>query len=62
MEGRPVAFLYFRFGMSRLRVPAVFGKFFTVDRSHVRRIFVKIRPPDTKLLFVGIDPLPQFFA
>src|SRR5439155_18997585 len=36
--------------------------FLAVDRGHVRRVFIQIGPPDSELLAVGVDPLPQFFA
>ena len=38
------------------------GIFLAVDRCHMRRISVKIRSPDTKLLAVDIDPFPETFA
>jgi hypothetical protein len=40
----------------------VIGIFFAVGRRNVRRIFIKIRSPDPKLLPVRIDPLLQLFA
>src|SRR5207302_8958255 len=41
--------------------PVVSRIFFAVDRSHMRRISIEIRPSDSKLLAVCIDPFPQAF-
>jgi integrase len=43
--------------------PAVVsGIFLAVDRCQMRRIFVEIRSPDSKLRSVCIDPFPQAFS
>jgi len=57
-----VARLDFRPRVLRIRSAAVIGIFFAVDRCHMRRIFIEIRPPDSKLLAVRIDPFPQIFT
>src|SRR5205814_2446911 len=36
--------------------------FLAVDRGHVRRVLIQIGPPDSELVAVAIDPLPQVFA
>jgi len=41
---------------------ALVGIFLTVDRRNVRWISVEIGSPNTKLLAVRVDPLPQGFA
>src|ERR1700751_6071462 len=38
------------------------GIFLAVDRCHMRRIPIKIRSPDSKLLPVCIDPFPEVFT
>jgi hypothetical protein len=40
----------------------VIGIFLAVDRSHVRGISVEIRPSDSELLAVLIDPIPKDLA
>ena len=39
----------------------VIGIFFAIDRCHMGRISIEIRPPDSKLLPVLIDPFPEDF-
>src|SRR5579864_2048844 len=48
--------------LSRGRVGVVARIFLAVDRAHMRRIVVKIGPPDSKILPVRIDPFPERFA
>src|SRR6478735_3791957 len=58
----PLAFLHMRFRMLSFRAAAARGIFLAVDRRHMRRISVEIRPPDSIFLAVFIDPFPQGFS
>ena len=40
----------------------VIGIFLAVDRRHMRGVSIEIRPSDSKLLPVRIDPLPEGFG
>jgi hypothetical protein len=46
----------------RLRGTVVVRVLFAVDRRHMRGIFIKVRPSDTKVLAVLVNPLPQLFT
>ena len=59
---QPVALFPVRFGVLRFRCAVVTGVFFTVDRRHMRRIFIEVRSPDPIFLAVRIDPFPQALA
>ena len=48
--------------MLSFRPAVVIGIFLAVDRCQMRRISIEIRPPDTKLLPVFIDPFPEHFG
>ena len=54
--------LYFRPRVLRIRASPVVGIFFAIDRCHVSWIFIKIRPPDSQLLAVRVNPFPRTFA
>jgi hypothetical protein len=56
------AFLHIRSRVLSFRPAAVSGIFFAVDRCQMRRIFIEIRSPDSKLLPVCIDPFPEAFS
>jgi hypothetical protein len=51
-----------RVSRSTRRIMPVVGIFFAIDRCHVSWIFIKIRPPDSQLLAVRVNPFPQTFA
>jgi hypothetical protein len=57
-----VMLLYFRPRVLRIRASPVVGIFFAIDRRHVSWIFIKIRPPDSQLLAVRVNPFSQTFA
>src|ERR1700691_2784991 len=40
----------------------VTGIFFAVDRCHMRGISIEIRPSDSELLSMCVDPIPQGFT
>jgi hypothetical protein len=55
-RSQPGTLLHRRFRLLRFRAPAARDIFLTVDRRHMRRISTEIRPPDSKLRAVFIDP------
>ena len=61
-NGEQIARFGFRSRVLRIRSGAVIRIFFAVDRCHMGWIFIEIRPPDSKLLAVHVDPFPQVFA
>src|SRR5271166_207604 len=54
--------LLFRSRVWPRRLAVMSGIFFTVDRCHMRRVFIQIRSPDSEFLAVIIDPSPQAFT
>jgi len=56
------AFLHIRSRVLRFHHTMVSGIFFAVDRCQMRRIFIEIRSPDSKLLPVCINPFPETFS
>src|SRR5260370_39984309 len=56
------AFLHIRSRVLSFRHAVVSGIFFAVDRCQMRRIFIEIRSPDSKLLPVCIGPFPEAFT
>src|SRR5260370_32881780 len=61
-HSQPFALLHIRFRVLSFRTAAAGGIFLAVDRRQMRRISIEIRPPDSKLLAVCIDPFPQAFS
>ena len=61
-RSQPGALLHRRFRVLSFRPAAARGIFLAVDRCHMRRISTEIRPPDSKLLAVFIDPFPELFG
>src|SRR5258707_3215027 len=60
-RSQPGALLHLRFRVLSFR-PAAGGIFLAVDWCHMRRISIEIRPPNSKLLAVFIDPFPEAFG
>ena len=60
-RGDPLALLRARRRLFGFR-PAVRGIFLAVDWRHMRRISIQIRPANSKLLSMRIDPFPEGFA
>jgi len=56
-----VAFPHVRSRVLSYRPAVVIGIFLAVERCHMRRISVEIRPPDPKLLPMFIDSFPEDF-
>ena len=50
------------FSMLRMRLDAVSGILFVIDRSDMRGVSIKIGSSDSKLFFVRIDPFPQLLT
>ena len=48
--------------MLNFRSAVVLRIFIAVDRRHMGRVSVEIRPPDAKFVPVRIDPLPKLFT
>jgi len=61
-HSQPIALLHIRSCVLNFRSAAVRGIFLAVDRCHMRRIFIEIRSPDSKVLPVCIDPFPEAFS
>src|SRR3977135_4350513 len=61
-RSQPSALLHLRFRMLSFRPAVVSGIFFAVDWGQMRRISIEIRPPNSKLLAVFIDPFPEAFG
>ena len=59
---RPVALLDIRLSVLNFHPAAVRGIFLAVGRRHMRRIVIEIRPSNSELLAVGIDPFPEIFS
>ena len=59
---RDLGFLGLRFRLLRFRAAAAGDIFLAVDRRDVGRIPVEIGPPDSKVLAVFVDPLPELFG
>src|SRR5882757_3025743 len=59
---QPGALLHRRFRVVSFRPAAARGIFLAVDRCHMRRVFIEIRPSDSKLLAVFVDPFPELFS
>src|ERR1700730_10636697 len=62
LHGQPRALLDIRVRMLGFHPGVVSGISPAVDRRHMRRSPAEIRPPDSKLLAVCIDPFPEFFG
>jgi hypothetical protein len=62
LQSEPVAWLRSRSRPSRFYSGTVIGIFLAVGRRHVRGVSIEIRPSDSKLLPVGIDPFPEGFS
>jgi hypothetical protein len=60
--GQLVTILGLRSRLLRNCASALSGIFRAIKWSHVRRVSIEIRSPDTKFLFVRINPLPQLLA
>src|SRR5258705_12685124 len=60
-RSQPGALLHLRFRVLSFR-PAAGGIFLAVDRCHMRRISIQIRPPNSQLLAVVNDPYPETFG
>src|SRR5262245_5845002 len=58
-RSQPVVLLRMGFGDVHFRALVVIGIFLAIDRGHMRRISVEIRPADSELLSVFIDPFPE---
>ena len=58
----PVPLLGLRFRLLRLCAAAARDIFLAVDRRDMGRIPVEIGPPDSKILAVLVDPLPELFG
>src|SRR6202171_4354923 len=61
-HSQPGALLDIRYRVLDFRPAVVSGIFLAVDRCQMRRISIEIRSPDSKLLPVCIDPLPEAFS
>jgi hypothetical protein len=62
LQSEPVAWLRCRPHPSSLYSGIVISIFLAVDRCHVRGVSIEIRPSDSKLLPVCIDPFPEGFS
>src|SRR6266404_967947 len=58
-QSEPLVLLRLRFSMLCIRLDAVSGILFAIDRSDMRRVSIEIRSSDSKLFFVRSDPFPQ---
>ena len=59
VQSEPLVLLGLRLSMLRIRLDAVSGILFAVDRGDMRRISIEIWSADSKVVFVRIDPVPQ---
>src|SRR3984893_14747106 len=62
LQSEPVAWLRRRSHPSSFYSGMVISIFLAVDRCHVRGVSIEIRPSDSKLLPVCIDPFPEGFS
>ena len=61
-QSQPLGLLGLRLSMLRIRLDAVNGIFFAIDRADMRRVSIEIWSADSKLFFVRIGPFPQLLA
>ena len=57
-----VALRYLRPRVLRIRPSPVSGIFLAIDGCYMGWIFIQIRPPNSKLVAVRVNPFPQAFA
>src|SRR6266436_170543 len=62
MASEPRVLLGLRFSMLHIRLEAVFSVLFAINRSDMRWVSIEIWSSDSKLFFVGIDPIPQLLT
>src|SRR5258708_9263865 len=58
-QSEPLVLLGLGFSMLRIRLDAVSGILFAINRSAMRWVSIEIWSSDSKLFFVRIDPFPQ---
>ena len=61
-NSQQIAFLNIRSRVLRIHPSPVIGIFLAVDGCYMRWIFIQIRPPNSKLVAVCVNPFPQAFA
>jgi len=62
VQCQPLALPGRQFGVSFVRLDAVGRVLRAIDRSDMRRISIEVWSSDSKLFFVGIDPVPQLLT